>query len=98
MSKVILKLRKMYKDGYVFLRRCNLKRVVTKQKKAATNAFVLTKEQSKSAKNFYAEYKDISKYNARISINQSLSDDRSHQVIMGNFRNVDRNESSLFLH
>ncbi len=60
MGNLILKFRKFYKWVYIFLRRFNLKRVVKSDKKRNTNTWVLSGEQTKSAKSFYSDYKNIS--------------------------------------
>ena len=57
---LITKLRKLNKKVYIRLRRWNIKKVVTKEKKEHMNKWVLTKEQKKLAKSFYAPYRKIS--------------------------------------
>ncbi len=59
MSKAITKMRKIYKDSYILLRRLHLKRVVSRDKRAHTGAWVLSKEQERAAKDFFRDYRPI---------------------------------------
>ncbi len=57
---LILKFRNIYKELFYFIRKQNMKRFVFKKKRSQTTKQVLTKDQIRECKAFYAKYQRIS--------------------------------------